>query len=232
MRLHVLSLMIVLVLAHTSAAQNVDLILRGWEKATNDLQNFHADTKRTTIDKALGAKDIFAGQMTIQNTDGKVGARARMQLSKVGNPDVSEKFILNWPDLYVYSPTNKLVRVQPMLKNRQGAMQHSLLSFLLGVDAKQAQARYKMELDSRDKNYHLIHIEPRASEDKADFSMARIAIRRVDNLLGQIWYRQPNGNDVTWDISNPQLNIKLGPNHFIPEVPKGWRVDDLRGKTR
>lgn len=230
MRHLVLSLLIVLALAFTTQAQDVATVLRGFEKATGDLQSLYVETKRTTIDKALGAKDIYTGYAIIANADGKVGARTRLQLSKVGNPDVFEKFILSWPDLYVYAPASKVVRVQPMLKNRQGPMQPSLLSFLLGVDAKQALVRYKIEPDGRDKNYHLLLIEPKAAEDKGEFTMARIAIRRTDHLLGQIWYRQPNGADVTWDFTNLRPNFKVEPKHFVPEVPNGWRVDDLRPK--
>jgi TIGR03009 family protein len=218
--------------AQNTASADLDAVLRGWEKATGALQSFYAEARRTTIDKALGAKDVYTGHAMFTPADGKVGTRARLQLAKTDNANVYEKFILLWPDLYAYAPANSVVRVHPMLKNRNGPMQHSLLSFLLGMDAKEAQAKYKMHLDSGDKNYHLIRIEPKSADAKAEFTTARIAIRRTDHLLGQIWYRQPNGTDITWDFSNPQVNLKLDARHFEPDLPMGWRVEDLRPKVK
>lgn len=218
--------------AQPSAQDEIGDILRRWEKATGDLTSFHADVKRTTVDKALGAKDEFTGHAMFSRPNGKNGTQARLHLNKTGKAEVFERYLLLGPDLFVYGSANKVVRVQPIAKNHQEPMQHSLLSFILGISAKDAQARYKMTLDGRDKEYYLIVIEPRSTEDKAEFTYGRLAIRCRDHLLGQVWYRQANGTETTWDFSNLRINPQLPAAAFEPEMPKGWRLDDQRPKAR
>src|ERR1019366_106624 len=47
--------------APPAASENLDSVLRGWEKAMTDLKSFYAEVERTSLDKALGWKDEHKG---------------------------------------------------------------------------------------------------------------------------------------------------------------------------
>src|SRR5262249_19846868 len=80
--------------AQPAPAENLDTVLRGWEKAMTDLRSFVCVIERTTLDKALGAKDEFKGYSMFMKPATKEGSsRARLELGKVSNPKVFEKYI-------------------------------------------------------------------------------------------------------------------------------------------
>ena len=55
-------------------------------------------------------------------------------------------------------------------------------------------------------------------------------------LPAQVWFLQPNGNEVTWNFKNVQPNAQLKATEFeAPPLPKGWqvlRVQDQKPKFR
>jgi outer membrane lipoprotein-sorting protein len=74
----------------------------------------------------------------------------------------------------------------------------------------------------KDANYHYILIRPKLDQDKADFIEARLSLYRDNNLPAQIWYLQPNKNEITWTFTKLQLNVQIPLTYFEKDVPKGW----------
>src|SRR3954468_19715045 len=72
-----------------AGANDLNGVLRGWEKAMTDLKSFAVTIDRGTVDKVLGAGDQFKGYALFR----KEGTRARLELAKVNNPKVFEKYI-------------------------------------------------------------------------------------------------------------------------------------------
>jgi TIGR03009 family protein len=225
------------VAAPAPAQENLDTVLRGWEKSMTDLKNFVCEVNRESLDKALQAKDTFKGYaMFVKPATKNDGSRARLELAKTTNAKVFEKYICTGIYLYEYAPANNVVRVHDMPQNKQGNnQQESFLSFLFGMGSEQAKTRYQMELivpKTPDKFYHYIRVQPKLAQDKGDFTEARLSLYRANNLPAQIWYHQPNGNEITWNFSKVQTNLdKLSPDYFQPDVPKGWRVERVQPKT-
>src|SRR5262245_29961085 len=132
MRASLISLLVLLAAAVTANAQEtLDTVLRGWEKAMTDLRSFAAVVERDTFDKPLQTRDQFKGYaMFLKPTVKDDASRARLELSKVNNPKVFEKYICTGTFLYEYAPTNNVVRVHNMPQTNKGVQQESFLSFL------------------------------------------------------------------------------------------------------
>jgi outer membrane lipoprotein-sorting protein len=81
-----------------------------------------------------------------------------------------------------------------------------------------------------DPNYHYIKIVPKLTQDKSDFVEARLSLFRKNNLPAQIWYLQPNKNEITWSFSQLQLNVQIPLTYFQPDEPKGWRTERVQPK--
>src|SRR5436309_7237507 len=82
------------VVGQPQAKENLDTVLRGWEKAMTDLQSFACVAQRKTLDKALGTRDEFGGYAMFMKPQVKGdGSRARLELTKVNNAKIFEKYI-------------------------------------------------------------------------------------------------------------------------------------------
>src|ERR1700692_1738245 len=74
MRVIALSLVGLLALTVSASAQQqetIGTVLRGWEKAMTDLNSFVAKVGRSTLDKALNARDEFKGYAMFQKPANK-----------------------------------------------------------------------------------------------------------------------------------------------------------------
>lgn len=232
----------VFAIALTASAQgvapveNLDSVLHGWEKSMTDLKSFAAVVERDSLDKALQSRDQYKGYAMFLKAANKGDAsRARLELAKINNTKVFEKYICTGTYLYEYAPVNQVVRVHNMPQNKQGEIQQeSFLSFLFGMGAAQAKARYQMDHvapNPPDKHYHYIRIRPKLDQDKSDFSEARLSLYRANNLPAQIWYHQPNGNEITWNFSKLQIDVSIPLEYFNPDMPKGWRMERVQPKA-
>jgi TIGR03009 family protein len=212
--------------AQNAEVQELAAVLDAWEKKTATLESFFALVKRTNVDKDLGARDEHRGFAMFTKADKKAGLQAILDLTKDGNQQVIEKYIITGNNLYEYAQVNKALRVHPMPKDQPGGGQRdAFLTFLFGMDVQQAKGRFKMHPDQHDENYHLILIEPLRAADKSDFTLARIALTKKTLILAEFWYRQPNRTEVTWRVTDPQLNVNIPSKHFTPGVPDGWRLE-------
>src|SRR5207247_2163861 len=103
-------------------------------------------------------------------------------------------------------------------KNQAAAAEPPLLSFLLGMSAKDAADRYQVKIDPnapRD-GYQYVLLYPR--DAKADFEVAQLAFHRDNHLLARLWYRQKNGSETTWTFTQLQTNVKIPAAQFQPEL--------------
>ncbi|MCI0377214.1 MAG: TIGR03009 domain-containing protein [Gemmataceae bacterium] len=225
-------------------APTVDEVLERWEKTMAGVQNLYAEkVKRTTIDRTFQTKEIFEGHaMYLKSNVPNQGSRAKLELNKVTtqgvNKEIYEKYICSGTFLYEFAPANKVIRVHEMPPPKQGQVSDdSLLSFLFGMRAVQAKQRYQVSWDTKlayDQHYFYIQILPKNPEDKADFTQARLSLVRTTHLPAQVWFLQPNGNEVTWDFRNVHTNLeKLDPRYFEqPQLPKDWQFERVRADAK
>lgn len=218
-------------------AAALDQILRGWEKAMTDLRSFATVVDRESLDKALQARDKYQGYALFLKAATKDDhGRACLVLQKEKKAEVFEKYICTGTYLYEYLPAQKVIRVHDLPEKKKGVQQESFLSFLFGMGADEAKARYEMRPVTPAKNdptapyYHYLRIKPKTAADKNDFTEARLSLYKSNNLPAQIWYLQPNGNEITWTFTKVQVDKQISLDYFQPTQEKDWRVERAPAK--
>jgi TIGR03009 family protein len=149
-----------------------------------------------------------------------------LEMQKRGKPEAFEKYICTGTFLYEYVPQNKVIRVHEMPPPKPGQVaDDNFLSFLFGMKADEARRRYDLRLVKEDQWYIYIEIFPRLQQDKADFQRARLVLNNQTFLPRELWFEQPNGNEVKWDIPKVEAGVALNRSDFTsPSVPPGWNL--------
>lgn len=216
-------------------AQMLVYTLQSWEQAMARLDSFAVNCRRTTTDKTFGGVEAYEGSAKfLKGTQGQP-SRALLELASKKNPNKFEKFLYTGTYLYEWVPATKVLRVHdvPRPKAGQPLLDDNIVALVFGMTAAAAQKRYQMTWvpDTKDKNkyYHYLQILPRTPADKADFTEARLVLTSRDFLPRQVWYHQPNGNEITWDFEVLRKNAdsRVTATTFAPPqtLPAGWRVE-------
>ncbi len=214
----------------------LDQVLDQWEKTMSGLKSFVAQINRTAIDPTFKTTEVWTGQARFLKGQPGTTSRASLYLSKVLNPPPAkveapfERFIYTGNFLYQFSQATKEIIVHEVPPPKGGQVaDDNILAFLFGRKADEAKKRYQMTYlkvsPEQAKYYHFISIKPLQAQDKSDFSEARLVLMASNFLPRQFWYRQPNGNEVSWDFPNVWPNAEVSPLEFAqPAVPAGWKM--------
>jgi TIGR03009 family protein len=228
-----------LVLAQPGAGTpQLDEVLTSWERSLTALQSLQADCQRTELDKVFQTKEVFKGTARYMKASSPgQGSRASLELFKMTpkgpDPNVFEKYICTGTYLYEYAPASKLIRIHDLPKPQSGQVaDDNFLSFLFGMKAAEAKQRYQLALTPSDQYYHYIHIQAKLPQDKAEFTVARLTIRRDNFLPAQVWFHKPNGNEITWDFQ-ARSNVPMPANLFEqPRLPSGWKFERIPDQAK
>lgn len=139
---------------------------------------------------------------------------------------LAEKIISTGTYIYEFKPEAKEIRFHeiPRPQPGQDGVDDSITSFLLGIPASKAQTRYQMQLIKEDEHYIYVDVIPREERDKAQFIHARIVLNKKTYLPAQFWFRQPNKDEVTWNMT-AQANVNVDRRYFDkPALPEGWKL--------
>jgi TIGR03009 family protein len=227
-------MVVVMIAASAAFAQNDGLakVLRDWKQATDDLKSFTCNVQRSSLDRALAARDEYKGYAAFTRLNAKPdGVRLFLELRKVGkSDDAMEKAIFTGTDIHVHDFANKVVRIYKLPKGKDAVPRQMPLSLLL--NSARAAAQFDLTLvepRAPDKHYHYILVKPRHDEDKSEFTEARVSLYKSSHLPAQIWYVQPNRTEVTWSFNDWRVNPKkaLPPAMFAPMAPAGWQVINI-----
>jgi TIGR03009 family protein len=201
------------------ARNRLDALLLQWEKQMKGVQTLTAECTRRTVDKTFRTNEVFEGKAKYLKPN-----LAMLEMHKTGAPEVFEKFVCTGTYLYEYVPSNKVIRVHELPPPKPGQVSDdNFLSFLFGMKAEEAKRRYDLTLVKEDQYYIYIMIVPRFPADKADFQKARLVLTSNSFMPCQLWFEQPNGNEVQWDMPRLQTNPALNRQEFMaPAVPAGW----------
>lgn len=204
----------------------LDFVLLGWEKAMSGLTSLEAQCNRTEIDKVFQAKEQYTGVAKYLKT--KNASMASLEMKKNNRPDVFERYICTGTFFYQFIPQQKIVRVHDMPKPKHGGVSdNNFLSFLFGMKAAEAKQRYHLQYvdpPANDQWYHYLRVIPKNNEDKADFKEARLVLFRSNYMPRQLWFQEPNGNEIIWDFPRVSTNGNLSIQDFSPpQLPQGWR---------
>ena len=191
------------------------------------LQSYVAVVERKTEDNVLSVKDVHKGFMMLSRADKKAGLQARLECVKTTNPNSSEKYIFSGADFYEYVPANNTVRHHKLAKNAKGVIeQEALPSLVLGMTVEHVKGRFDLVLDKKPipDQFHYINVRSKNQRDAQEFREARLSFDRDNHLIAEIWFRQANGNEVTWSFSQMQINVQIPAKYFQPVVPTGWQL--------
>jgi TIGR03009 family protein len=211
-------------------------VLAAWEKAMGAVETLAADCVRTEVNKTFGYTDTFTGAARYMKlkTGDRVSNLALLHMEKKGKPEVYERFVCTGEFLYQYVPHQKQIRVHQLPPPKPGQVSDdSFLGFLFGMRAEEALKRYNITLQMpTDPNYHYLLVKPLNPRDKADFQQARLVLNKQTLLPRQLWFEQPNGDHVTWDIPKIQQGAEIDRKLFqAPDKPAGWEIIKVEKKN-
>src|SRR6516165_9666667 len=216
--------------AQIPTGDKLDQLLTNWEKAMTSVQSLLAYCTRTTTDKVFQTTEVFEGTAKFLKS-GQAGqpSRASLEMKKKGRPEIYEKFICTGTFLYEFAPQDKVIRIHELPPPKSGQMaDDNFLSFLFGMKAADAKKKYKLTYvpaPPDDKWYSYVKIEPIDVADKADFNEAQLVLTNSTYLPRRLWFRQSNGNEVTWDFPKMISGGDIRATEFAqPALPASdWR---------
>jgi TIGR03009 family protein len=212
------------------ARNPLDAHLLRWEKEMRSVQTLIVQCTRTEKNKIFQRTDVYVGEARYMKlpvgSSGQVENLASLYMQLKDRPEVFDRFICTGTHLYQYLPQQKEIRVYQLPPPRSGQVaDDSFLSFLFGMKAEEARRRYDLRLVKEDQWYIYVEILSRFPADKADFQKARLVLNRDNFLPRQLWFEQPNGDEVTWDLPRVQAGVPMDRKEFVaPQPPPGWRL--------
>jgi TIGR03009 family protein len=240
-----LTLMAVLVGSATLTAQapvpqpspeRLDQLLKAWEERMTGTETLFTKTSRTETHPLTKKTTTFVGEAAFQKPN-----MARIDLThqdEVGKKDEEktrmERIFCNGQYIYEYAPSEKKIIIHDMPKNNP-TDDNMILSFLRGMKAEVAKSRFDISLAKEDQWYAYLMIMPKTDSDKAEFSAAQLTIwMKNPNPQGKanlvmmpvrLWYRQPNGKEVTYTFGDMEPNARLDKETFVPWQIPGYKVE-------
>jgi len=214
--------------AATAAQQQaLDGYMKRWEQEMQKVQTLAAQLVREEKDTTFNTKQKFVGFAQYQKNSNL--NQAMLEMRPDGKQEVSERYICTGRHLYQYVPVQKEIRRYDMPAQQPGQVSNdSFLSFLFGMRADDAKQRYDLRPGKEkleDQFYIYVDILPRNPQDMGDFKRARIVLSKETFLPRQLWFEQPNGSEVTWDIPAIKAGIQVNPTFFQdPQAPQGWKL--------
>jgi len=203
------------------ARNRLDALLLRWEQEMGKVQTLAVQCTRTTVDKTFQVTDVFEGTAKYMKPN-----LAMLEMQKKDKPQVFEKYVCSGAFLYEYAPQTREVRVHELPGPKPGQAEgDNFLSFIFGMKAEEAKRRYDLQLVKEDQWYVYLEIKPRLPADKADFQKARLVLNNQTFLPRELWFEQPNGNEVKWDLPRVDNGAKLSRVDFTaPATPPGWTM--------
>jgi TIGR03009 family protein len=204
-----------------AAPGKVDEYLNQWEQKMKAVETLIGDCVRTEKSKTFNTLKVYEGKSTFMRPNFAI-----LDLRNQKKPDQFEKYICTGTYLYEYSQMNKTIRVHDIQSKGAGGNDENFLSFLFGMKAEEAKKRYDLKLAKEDQYYLYIDIVAKNEADKVDFARAQLVLIKGSFLPRRLWFEQPNGDEVTWDLPKTQLNPRLDRRMFeAPKPPDGWTLE-------
>jgi TIGR03009 family protein len=205
-------------------------ILMNWQKAMSGITKFHIEQASKTMKYVVPFPET-----TFHAGDVKFLAPRQflVDLKKVEKgkyvPTDFFKIVCTGNATFQFEPKDKKIYYMPLPDKK--ASDDTIMGFLFpDMKMTEFQERYQLSLAPApagyEKFYYFLDILPKRPEDRQNFSKARLLLNRHNFLPRQLYYVEPNGNQVTWDfpkIKTTDANVQ--PNEFAqPTLPtREWQ---------
>jgi TIGR03009 family protein len=217
--------------APQSTEARLDQILNFWEQVTRQTTAFDAVCNRTRTSARFGTTEVYEGTLRLLKGEPNL-LYASLELHRKDDGAVFEKVILNEKGVWAFDPTAKVVSLYELPK-RAGFFENSPISLVYGMKSADIKKRFDIQLKGEDQHYFYLEILPRTDGDKMNFSKVRLTLTRATYLPRQLWWQQPNQDQVVYDL--PRVDSRanhLRPGDFgSPQPPPGWRIALPPGAT-
>jgi TIGR03009 family protein len=203
------------------ANNKLDAILVQWEKAMSSIATLYTQVERKTVDKTFRTEQVYRGEAKYLKPN-----KASIWLQNVAKREDFERMVCNAQFVYKWDPSAKEIQIYELEKPKQGQVSDdNFVSFMFGMKAAQAKARYTMNFDKEDQYYYYVDVFPKTAVDKSDFTRARLVLIKTTGLPRQVWFEAPNQNETTWDFNKMMSNVQIDPREFDqPTPPQGWQL--------
>jgi len=201
----------------------LDHLLDRWEKEMQGVKSLSADIIRTSVDKTFDKTEAFSGTAKFVKPN-----LVLLDLRLPTNPQVFERYLCTGTFLYQYQAGTKTIHVHelPPPQPGQPGGADNFLSYIFPLKAAEAKTRYQLKLVKEDQWYVYLEMVPIHAEDKRNFQRARLVLNQTTFLPRQVWWEEPNGNEVTWDLPKVQRDVNIDRLEFAPpqQAPQGWNM--------
>lgn len=199
----------------------LDALLIQWEQKMKSVTSLAAEVSRTETDPVDKKPVVYSGVAKLMRPD-----RAMLYLQKQTNPQVYEHYVFTGKFLYEVRPQTKTMKIHALAPPKPGqVVDDNFLGFLFGMKAEDAKRRYSIALHKEDQYYYYLMIEPKLTEDRAEFTKARLALFKGTWLPRQLEFELGNQSTVKWDIPRIDTSAAVNVNDFRePQVPRDWQV--------
>ncbi|MDR3633201.1 MAG: outer-membrane lipoprotein carrier protein LolA [Isosphaeraceae bacterium] len=206
--------------------QQMDAILRAWEKQSMGRMTIDARFVRLDVSKVWGNTE-YRGRASLQSP-----SLAYLELKKVDKQKKPptlvphEEIICTGSHVLQYAYETQQIFVFPLAKDqRKRALDEGPLPFLFNTRAAELTARYDLSLVDENKDVYLIGVMPRLETDQESFSKAFIWLNKVSFLPDKLVLFAPNEQDTkeyTFTLINE--NKPFDPGTFKGQRRPGWKV--------
>lgn len=205
----------------------LDQYLIRWEQEMTKVQTLVAKLQLIEVDKTFGARKSSSGVAKYMKAGSQAApvSLALLELRKENRPDIEKKYLCTANYLYEIQFEMKEIKSYELPKPKPGQVGNdNFLLFLFGMRSDEVKRRYDIRLAKEDQYYGYFEIFPRFPSDKADFQRAQLVLNRATALPRRVWFEQPNGSEITWDLADLQTQVPINRAEFDPPVrPAGWR---------
>lgn len=214
--------------APNPGGNRLDVLLTQWEQKMKNVQSLVAVLKRTEKDPITKTEDEYRGQLKFMRPN-----RADLQMHKATNPQMYERFLCTGNFLYEFLPKQQLIRAHALPQRAPGQpiVDNSFVGFLAGMSAVEARRRFDMALLKEDQWYAYIEVKPKLPADKAEFSVARLALLQSTMMPAEMQFVPPNGAVIVWRIEKIDTNVQVAAADFaapqVNQLPKGWQMQQV-----
>ncbi|MGL4552619.1 MAG: TIGR03009 domain-containing protein [Gemmataceae bacterium] len=206
----------------------LDGYLNRWEQTMAGVTTLSAVLTRVDTDQVFKAATKYEGWAAYMKSGTGLTAlnKAILELKPDGKKEISEKVVCTGTYAYVYQPLKKEIQYHEMPRGKGGAVADTAsLGLMFGMKASVAKERFGLTLVKVDANYIYVAVTPKKPEDRVEFLQARLVLDKNTFLPRQVWLKQPNANEVLWDMHRIASGVKIDPRHFdAPRPGDGWKV--------
>jgi hypothetical protein len=203
------------------AESRLDEVLRAWARAADARRSVAYQFTLTELDRILKRQKVSRGQAFVQTPD-----RLRVEVLDKGR--LNFIVVLTGKAIHLFDFQQKTERIfsrsrDPFLG--AATKPRDILNVLFGGLPVRDLPAFGVRLVKEDQWYAYLELRPRTPGERAEWKQMRIVLLKDGWWLRQVWLRQPNDNEMTFDFERARVvdNPPITPEAVRRRLPPGWK---------